>query len=210
MLSLISSTSHFSWSPSLADGTPTCLKEMFINWCLHTGVPVREMILSATPHSSQQRKLVMSKGSSGSDWSQASSITGWRGHSKSRGSAEKTRSWRAADGHAIPGTALRYGRRWRWVAVSSSRHCMFPTPRASAALRAMTVTVQCKADHDGGCEVQDDSNVRQPGPSHHPILTDNALQSGTFQLPMGGGRSNGKLWPGIATSMLISRQKKSQ
>ena len=28
------------------------------------GVLVREMILSATPHSSQQRKLVMSKGSS--------------------------------------------------------------------------------------------------------------------------------------------------
>ena len=30
------------------------------------------------------------------------------------------------------------------------------------------MTAQCKADHDSasGCEVQDDSNVRQPGPSH--------------------------------------------
>jgi hypothetical protein len=43
--------------------------------------------------------------------------------------------------------------------------------RASAALRAMATTVQSKADHDSGCEVQDDSNVRQPGPSHHPTLT---------------------------------------
>jgi hypothetical protein len=70
---------------------------------------------------------------------------------------------------------------------------MLPTLRASAALRAMTATVQSKADHDSGCEVQDDSNVRQPGPSHHPTLTDNALQSGTFQLVMRGGRSDGKL-----------------
>jgi hypothetical protein len=77
--------------------------------------------------------------------------------------------------------------------MSSSRHRMLPMPRASTALRAMTVTVQCKADHDGGCEVQDDSDVRQPGPSHHPTLTDNALQSGTFQLIMRGRRSDGKL-----------------
>jgi hypothetical protein len=86
---------------------------------------------------------------------------------------------------------------------------MFPTPRASAALRAMTMTVQCKADRDGGCEVQDDSNVRQPGLSHHPTLTDNALQSGTFQLIMRGRRSDRKLRQGRITSMLISRQKKS-
>ena len=63
MLSLISSTSHFSWSLSLADNTPTCLKEMFMIWCFYTGVPMREMMLSATPHSSQQRTLVTSKGS---------------------------------------------------------------------------------------------------------------------------------------------------
>ena len=66
-------------------------------------------------------------------------------------------------------------------------------PRASAALRAMTMTAQCKADHDSGCEVQNDSNVRQPGLSHRPTLTGNALRSGNFQLIMRGGRSDGNL-----------------
>jgi hypothetical protein len=37
---------------------------MFMNQCFYTGVPVREMILSAMPYSFQQRKLVTSKGSS--------------------------------------------------------------------------------------------------------------------------------------------------
>jgi hypothetical protein len=66
----------------------------------------------------------------------------------------------------------------------------------------MAMTAQCKADHDSasGCEVQDDSNVRQPGPSHQTTQCATVWDFSTH------GRSDGKLWQGRITSMLICRQ----
>jgi hypothetical protein len=51
MLSLIFSTSHFSWSPSLTGNTPAFLQKMSINWCFYTSVLVRDLMLPAASHS---------------------------------------------------------------------------------------------------------------------------------------------------------------
>ena len=89
-------------------------------------------------------------------WLQASSTTGWRGHDKSRGIEE-------------PGVQLE---RLTWSACHLW-HC-FEVPRHDVKVsccdppsQATTTTVPCKADHGSGCAVQDATNVRQPGPSHH-------------------------------------------
>lgn len=149
---------NFSCSLSLADIGPTswCLKQMFTSWCFHSGVPVKEMILSATRHSSQKTRdpawLITSKQ-----------------HNRLKRLGQKQRQ-RLRVGEpevqlegltptSMPFLALLWGTwTWgRWVAMSKR----YPPSRA------MTATAQCKADHDSGCDVHDASNVRQPGPSHH-------------------------------------------
>ena len=51
MLSLIFSTSHFSWSPSLSGSTLASWQKMSMNWCFYTSLPVRDIMLPAVSHS---------------------------------------------------------------------------------------------------------------------------------------------------------------
>ena len=51
VLSLIFSTSHFSWSPSLSGSTLASWQKMSMNWCFYTSLPVRDIMLPAVSHS---------------------------------------------------------------------------------------------------------------------------------------------------------------